>query len=397
MTREDEQSTPDGPGRFRRRTRAVATRGRKRVVEACGRVRSVAAPGRARSGLTRGRVSVLGTTLVLVIGGVVAVRTVETEQLAASVRSADLLLLAAAACVYALSWPVRGRRYDDILGAMGARCGVVFAAGAVFVSQTANLVVPARAGDGLRAYLLKSHREVPYAKGAASLTVERLFDLLALLVLGGLALSWLVVDGGAGELAGASEFVGPAAVVGSVGTAAFALIVVFARRERGIAGRLRTRIDGPRFRRFVDALLRFWRDLRAVATDPRALGVVGAGSLVIWLLDVLTAVLVLAAVTGPTGMAPLSFLAVGTLAVTVGNLAKVLPLSQGGIGLYEAAFTALVVAVSPVGAGTALAAAVLDHALKNVLTVLGGAVGAMAFNVSLRSPSRERESEPANF
>jgi len=81
---------------------------------------------------------------------------------------------------------------------------------------------------------------------------------------------------------------------------------------------------------------------------------------------------------------------VGTLAVAVGNLAKVLPLSQGGIGLYEAAFTTLVAAVSPVGAATALAVAVLDHALKNLVTVAGGTAAALALNLS---PGTLRRSE----
>jgi uncharacterized membrane protein YbhN (UPF0104 family) len=93
-------------------------------------------------------------------------------------------------------------------------------------------------------------------------------------------------------------------------------------------------------------------------------------------------------------------LAVGTLAVTVGNLAKVLPLSQGGIGLYEAAFTALVVAVSPVAGATALAAAIVDHALKNGVTVVGGAASALVLNLSpdvVSGRSRTRDTESSNL
>lgn len=352
---------------------------------------------RVRALATRGRVSLVGTVLVLAVGGVVAARTVDTGHLAESVRGADPYLLAAATAVYALSWPLRGRRYDDILAAMGRRCGTVFTTGAVFVSQTANLVVPARAGDGLRAYLLNARREVPYAKGAASLTVERLFDLVALLVLGGLAGAWLAAAGEARELAGVSEFVVPAALVGGTGVAAFALVVAVASSERGLAGRFRRRIDGPRSRKLLDAAVRFGRDIQTVARNPRVLAVVGTGSVLIWLLDVLTAVLVLGAVAGSAGLGAADFLAVGALAVTVGNLAKVLPLSQGGIGLYEAAFTALVAAVSPIAAGTALAAAILDHALKNATTVLGGAGAALAFNVSVTSAPPEPENEPVDF
>ena len=120
------------------------------------------AAGGRTSGLTQRRLSLLGTVLVLVVGAAIVVRTVETERVFEAVRMADVGLLAAAVGVYALSWPLRGHRYDQILGVMGRRCGRGFLTAAVFVSQLANLVVPARAGDGVRAYLLKQRRSVPY-------------------------------------------------------------------------------------------------------------------------------------------------------------------------------------------------------------------------------------------
>jgi len=67
---------------------------------------------------------------------------------------------------------------------MGRRCRTGFLTATVFASQTANLIVPARAGDGVRAYLLKDRRDVPYPTGVASLAVERAFDLVAIGVLG---------------------------------------------------------------------------------------------------------------------------------------------------------------------------------------------------------------------
>ncbi|MFB6195853.1 MAG: lysylphosphatidylglycerol synthase domain-containing protein, partial [Haloplanus sp.] len=78
-----------------------------------------------------------------------------------------------------------------------------------------------------------------------------------------------------------------------------------------------------------------------------------------------------------------TLVAVGFFAVSVGNLAKVLPLSPGGIGLYEAAFTLLVAGLTPVAGATAFGAAVLDHAVKNLVTVAGGVVSMLALNVSL--------------
>ncbi|WP_394298133.1 YbhN family protein, partial [Halorubrum saccharovorum] len=147
----------------------------------------------------------------------------------------------------------------------------------------------------------------------------------------------------------------------------------------------------------VDAAVRFGSSVRVVAADPRRLGAVFLWSVVVWALDVLTAVLVLAALTGGIGgfVGPPALLVVGTLAVSVGNLAKVLPLSQGGIGLYEAAFTGLVVSATGLPVETALAAAILDHALKNAVTLAGGGVAALALGLSpTAGPSGDGEPPP---
>jgi len=338
--------------------------------------------------------SIVATGVIVALGAFVAVRTIDTESLVTALQRADRGLLGVAVCVYVISWPLRGLRYDDILGTMGRRCGVSFTTAIIFLSQTANLVVPARAGDGARAYLLNKRKGVPYTTGGASLAVERLFDLVALAAVGALGGGWLVLTGrtvGGGQtqtfLVGAG---GVAAVALAVGTG----ITVVARGERDIGPTLRQRIDSPRLGRVADLLVDFGADVRVVAANPGVMARVGASSLAVWVLDVLTAVIVLAALAGGALAGP-SLLAVGTLAVTVGNLAKVLPLSQGGIGLYEAAFTGLVVAAAPVSPAVALGAAILDHGLKNAVTLVGGAGAAVGLNASPRLPNRDVETADA--
>ena len=342
------------------------------------------ARARLRDRVSREALTVAATALVVILGGLVLVRTVDPRVVIEAAVGADPILLVAAVAVYLCSWPVRGRRYGDVLAAMGRRHGVGFLTRLVFVSQTANLVVPARAGDGLRAYLLKDRRGVPYPTGVASLAVERAFDLVALATLGGVAAAVLVaVDrsvASAGSTAGTAAAVG----MGTVGVLLFGSTVAVARSDRRIAPVLRRRIRGPRSARVVDAAVRFGGGVRVVAADRRALATVYAGSVVVWGLDALTAVLVLAALVGWAGggVPAATLVVVGALAVSAGNLAKVLPLSQGGVGLYEAAFTGLVVGTTPIPVGTAVAAAILDHALKNGVTLVGGGVAGVTLGVS---------------
>jgi len=330
--------------------------------------------------VTRRRLAVVGT-LAVFAGLVVGFRDVDIASVLATIGRADPWLLAAAIALYTISWPLRGRRYGDVLSTTGHPLGTRFLTLAVFSSQTANLVLPARAGDAVRAYVLNARRGVPYPAGFASLAVERVFDLAAIAVLGGLGTLWLTAAGvGPLELIAEADGARTALVAaGGVTATTLAvglstLVVVRSRFRPGAIGA--AVVDRfPRLRNPVAALASFTGDIAVVARNPGALAVIGTGSLLVWLLDVGTAILVLAALDSGLALGPL--LAVGTLAVSVGNLAKVLPLSQGGIGLYEAAFTALVVALTPIGASTALAAAVVDHALKNGVTLAGGA-GAIA-------------------
>ncbi len=344
----------------------------------------VASSARAvlRTVRTNTGVQLLGTIVVLVIGTVLVARSIDISTVIDAIVDANPVLVGAAICVYALSWPLRGERYRRVLAAMGRPLGVGFLTATVFLSQAANLIVPARAGDGVRAYLLNDRREVPYTLGVASLAVERLFDLVAILALGVAAFLAVLLSGTSIAttelprvgLAGATA-------VGMIAVGVSAVTVGLVRSDRPIAAAVRARVSAGPLSRVVDPALAFARNVGIVAADRRAMADIGAWSLVVWILDVITAIAVLAALTGG-GPSVWLLVVVGTFAVSVGNLAKVLPLSQGGIGLYEAAFTGLVVAVSPIAASTALAAAILDHAIKNVVTLVGGGAIAVSWNVS---------------
>jgi uncharacterized protein (TIRG00374 family) len=344
-----------------------------------------------RPRIDRRTTTAAGTLLILVA---VALMTVYLDPAAVldAMGAADPALVAAAGAIYLLSWPLRGLRYRDILRELGYDEPVGFLTGAVFISQTGNLVFPARAGDAIRAYIVKS-RGIPYPSGVASLAIERVFDLLTITVLAGATLLGLVVAGvdvtalRTAETAGGAGASGRTAILvaGGVGAAAviaLALIAATARSDRNLVRATLARLSDDSYVEYVAGVLeRFAGDVQTVARDRRAFAVVGASSLLVWGIDILTAIVVFAAfgVAVPLWM----LVAVGFFAVAVGNLAKVLPLSPGGIGLYEGAFTLIVVALTPIAWPIALAAAIVDHALKNLITVVGGVASTLLFNVSL--------------
>jgi uncharacterized protein (TIRG00374 family) len=304
----------------------------------------------------------------------------------ARLAAAEPAYVAVAVAVYAVSWPLRGFRYSDILARTGHRCGALAMTAAVFVSQTSNLVFPARAGDGARAYVVKKRNAVPYTAGAASLAAERVLDLAAVLAIGGAGLVWTVAALGFEPVRGRTPLLA-AAGVGAVTLAVIAALYVLRGRTSTVSR------GGGSGHRYVDAALdalaEFGDDFGSVFEDRRSVARFAATSLCIWLLDVLTCLALFYAL----GTVFEGVFAVSLLAVSVGNMAKVVPLTPGGIGLYEAGFAAVVVAATPVGWGAAVAVAVLDHALKNGVTVVGGVVSSLALNVSLTRPAGV-EAEP---
>ena len=347
--------------------------------------------------LTRTTSVVAGSILVLAALALMTVYLDPSEVLA-EMRRADTTLVGVAALLYALSWPLRGYRYRDILAELGFHEHVGFLTGAVFISQTGNLVFPARAGDAVRAYVVKMRRGIPYASGFASLAAERVFDLLTLAGLAGFVLVGYTATGRLGEVVtaiGAGTEAGRVAVLvaAGVGLAAIAAVVGVVLSARSDTNRVRavvTRISSDSYGEYVTTIVeRFVGDVQRVGGDPAAFSRVALSSVVIWTIDVLVAALVLAAFG--VGLDPVTLLSVCFFAVSVGNLAKVLPLSPGGIGLYEGAFTAIVVGLTPIGPAVALGAAVLDHGLKNLVTVVGGVTSMLALNVSLTTAVEESE------
>ncbi len=350
------------------------------------------------------RSRLLAGSLLVVAAFAVLAASFDLEGVLETMAGADPVVLGAATVLYACSWPVRGVRYRDVLARLGHGEGVGFLTATIFVSQTGNLVAPARAGDAVRAYVLKARRAVPYPTGFASLAIERVFDLLTVLTLAAVVLAGFFVTGTTGGLRAALSgadvggdlarsgrlAVAVAAAVGAGAVAALVGIIATARSERSILRDGVARLgDDAYAARVGDLLAGFAGDVQTVATDRRAFAIVGASSLAIWIVDAVVAAAVLHALGA--GLALRTVVPVCVLAVSVGNLAKVLPLTPGGIGLYEGAFTVLVVALAPVSPAVALAAAVVDHAIKNLVTVAGGLGATVALDVSLATAVEEGE------
>lgn len=351
----------------------------------------------------------LGAGTLLVIAALTLMtQYLDPSEILTQMANADTKLVVAGAVVYALSWPLRGIRYRDILEAMGHKERWGFLTGAIFISQTGNLVFPARAGDAIRAYVIKVRRSVSYPTGFASLAVERVFDLLTITVMAGVVMVGLTVTESTIPLSsvltgqavgGTAASSGRTAFIAATGVGAAAIGIVFAilisaNSDRNFIRPIINRMSDDSYADYVAGVIeRFVVDVQVVTTNKSIFARVGLGSLGIWSLDVLTALAVFEAFG--FSVTP-RIIAVGFFAVSVGNLAKVLPLTPGGVGLYEGAFAIIVAPLTPVSVTSALGIAIIDHAVKNVVTVVGGILSMAWLNVSLTTAVEETQTIKEN-
>lgn len=97
-------------------------------------------------------------------------------------RSSVPLFLASATCA-TLIFPLRAIRWRTILQPVAPNQPLGALWRATAIGMMANNVLPARAGEIARAYALTKQTSVPFATSIASLAVDRLFDMLVLLLL----------------------------------------------------------------------------------------------------------------------------------------------------------------------------------------------------------------------
>jgi glycosyltransferase AglD len=258
------------------------------------------------------------------------------------------LLVGVVICLCA--WWLRGWRYHTILKSLNYSVSVTFSTACIFVSQTVNLVVPARLGDFVRVFILKHEYNTTYSEGVSSLVVERVFDVLTVAFLGAVSLFFV--------LNAPSWFTTLIIVPLVAGVIFFGFLLIVGKFSSS--------------NRYIVIILNMLHEIKRASLTPRSLVLLGISSLGAWLLDILACVAVVMMFEQKIP------LAVIVLAVVVGNLVKAVPLTPGGIGTYELSL-AITFELAGVAPAIATLIAVIDHLIKNLVTLIGGIISIYYF------------------
>ena len=258
------------------------------------------------------------------------------------------LIVAVAICLCA--WWLRGWRYHTILKGLNYSVSVKVSTACIFVSQPVNLVVPARLGDFVRVFILKHEYNTTYSEGISSLVVERVFDIITVAFLGAISLFFV--------LNAPSWFTTLIIVPLAVGVAFFAFLLLIGKFSSG--------------NKYIIIILNMLHEIKRASLTPRSLLLLGISSAAAWLLDIFACVAVVMMFEQNIPFAII------VLAVVIGNLVKAVPLTPGGIGTYEPALM-ITFELAGVAPPVATLIAVIDHLIKNLVTLAGGVISIYYF------------------
>jgi glycosyltransferase 2 family protein len=293
------------------------------------------------------------------------VRNADLSRVWTEMRSARPADLALAALATIAMYFVRAERWQYLLEPLGhTRFWVAFKT--TVIGFATIMVLPARAGELLRPYLLARHEGLSATATFATIIVERILDLAAMLLLLGVYLVWF---GSASAQAAPALYRGIAIgglVLGGASIAALGCMFVMAGHPERLH-RLVLRVERvlpQRLAHAVASLARAFAEGLAVVRRPRRIVLALGWSLVLWTLIALYAWFV-ARAFGIDFPLPGSFLLSAMLVVGVS-----VP-TPGGVGGVHEAFRLGVTSFFGADNNTAVGAAIVLHGLTTVL--VGGA------------------------
>jgi len=320
-----------------------------------GVIRAILSP-RADAGRTaQPRVGRRALLVNLVIAAVTiffayfAVTHIKVEQAWDALRSSEYLWLLPALSAFAAGNVARALRWRSLF-APGRRPSVGAVLDATIVGYFYNSILPARAGEAARIVVLRQRSSAPTVEILGTVVIERLYDLMAVLVIFFVAEPWLP------HVSWLKAAAIAAIVLASLIAAAATVLAIYGDRPVRLLLRPLRRISlvsELRLERAVHELADGLSGLRRPVVALEGF----AWTIVAWMLSALCAYFVILAFH-----LPLSFLC-GILVVVAVGLGMIIPSAPAAIGVFEgAALVAL--KVYGISYSSALPYALVLHAVN---------------------------------
>jgi uncharacterized protein (TIRG00374 family) len=296
---------------------------------------------------------------LIVIAAFVALNGEQLGRVPRLIAEADLRLVGLAFLIFYLGFPLRGFRWAVLLRGTGLKVSTRDSTEILFLSWLVNCVVPAKLGDLYRAYLLKINTAASLSRTFGTVFIERVFDIMAIAMLGIAAGFWSFRDG----------LPPPIQLIFAIGLIVMAVLVVGLFTLRNFGRRILTALPfPPRLLEFYD---RFEEGVfRAITL--RQLPLLGGLTGSIWMTESLRLFLVIQAF----GFAEVQVGLSGAVFVAlIGSLLTAVPLSPAGLGIVEAGIVGVLTVAYGVPLAEATAIALLDRVISVFSIIVLGSIG----------------------
>jgi uncharacterized protein (TIRG00374 family) len=267
---------------------------------------------------------------------------------------------------------VRGWRWQVILRASAPTAGFADATAVTAIGFAVNSVSPFKLGEFLRMAAIAPRAGIGVGEAGATVVVERVLDVLGLLVI---AVGAAVFSGAGSNSFGlwSGVFV-VAAISLAIGVVAY-LMVSYPQATLGVIDRVAARLPagvGRFVDRFAASVLKGFASLRS----PRRLLIAGVLSLAVWLCIVAGLAAFFRALTTQLSLSTL------VLACTIFIISQAVSVTPGGVGTYEGFFLLVFNTFGARPPSLVTAVAIMSHVGNIVELLIVGAVGALWLRVN---------------
>lgn len=291
------------------------------------------------------------------------------EIIADSLRRIDYRWVLPAAALYTLDMVLRAYRWRYVLKSSGIHVSLRDSFLAYNLGNSLNIIVPAKMGDIARSYYLKKKYALEYSRTLPATFLDRVFDVLGvyavllscgIYIMAGIRLeAWLYYTFTAG-------------IIALVLTVA-AMELLYKRKELldRIGGKLKSLIHS-----LLEAFSGSFRDRSGFL-------LLLACSVLIWLCEGVFSYFIFISM----GQYINPFIIIFITMVAI--LTKVVPVTPGGIGVFEGVMV-LLLSVFGMDAGKAAVASAVNHLIMNLYTIILGLYALLREDISISAIGPER-------
>jgi uncharacterized protein (TIRG00374 family) len=292
---------------------------------------------------------------------------VHPSEVGAAIRRASLGWIVLGELAYLGFILTRSWRWQVILRASAPHASIGDVTAVTAIGFALNSVSPFKLGELLRIGAIAPRVKIGIGEAGATVVVERVLDVLGLLVI---AVGAAAVSGGGSNSFGlwSGVFV-IAAISVAIGVVAY-LMVTHPEATLRLIERLATRLP-TRVATFVDAFAESVLKGFASLRSPGRLAAAGGLSIVVWLWIVAGLIAFFRALSPELSLSTL------VLACTIFVVSQAVSITPGSVGTYEGFFLLVFSTFGARPASLVTAVAVLSHVANIAVLLVAGAVGAL--------------------